>query len=480
MNEPRTNRVTRALARPALRMTLIAAAGALLAAAVVPSDGDQADTRIQRVVVLHLDTTRFDDLGCNGGVARTPNIDGVAARGMRYENSIVTSPKTSPSIATFLTGRVPNRHGVYDVGAALDEKLTTVAEILQARGFVTAGFTSNPIVGQVGTNARRSAGFDQGFDVYETHYQVATTPEGQEPNATPRAHAPLLVDRALQFVERHQDDRFFLWMLHLDPHTPYAPPEPWETMYLDDPEVGSSSERLNPAIIHHSAYVRDRLHSHEYVARHLGEVSMVDHELGRLLQRLGSLPGRTLLVITADHGESLGDVGYWFDHGRNLRHPCLNVPLIIACEGLVPIGTSRALVANIDLSPTILDLLGIQVQELNGNGRSLVPTFTKADPWPNRMIPIQTYRGQTRRGVRSSGCCLQSRYAAVTGAHVRSLFFDLERDPGETVDVSAEFAEAFEAHLQLEREWFARPAWTAAEVHDPEMVRQLRSLGYVR
>ena len=165
---------------------------------------------------------------------------------------------------------------------------------------------------------------------------------------------------------------------------------------------------------------------------------MVDHELGRLLQRLGSLPGRTLLVITADHGESLGDVGYWFDHGRNLRHPCLNVPLIIACEGLVPIGTSRALVANIDLSPTILDLLGIQVQELNGNGRSLVPTFTKADPWPNRMIPIQTYRGQTRRGVRSSRFCLQSRYATVTGAHVRSLFFDLERDPGETVDVSAE------------------------------------------
>ncbi len=472
---------SRAFTRRALVLALgVAVLITLVATVAVGGDG-AACSGIRRVVVIHFDTTRYDDLSCNGGLGSTPNCDAVAARGMRYTNAIVTSPTTSPSIATFLTGRVPNRHGVYDVGGALSDELTTIAEVLKSHGFTTGGFTSNRIVGRMGSETRRAAGFDQGFDVYETDFEIAMVPEGQSANATARAHAPRLVDRALDFVEANRDEPFFLWMLHLDPHTPYAPPEPWESMYLEHADLLAASQVLNPAVIHYSAWVPGRVDSHEYVARHLAEVTMVDHEIGRLLGRIEQLPGPTLLIITSDHGESLGDVGYWFNHGGNIRQPSMHVPLIIACDGRVPVGISDALAANIDLAPTILDLVNISLSELNGNGRSLVPTFDDEDPWPARMIPIQKHAARKSRGVRSGRFCLQSRFNPVTGLPVRSFFYDLQNDPGETRDVSEEFPEAFEAHLAVQRDWFARPAWAGAgPMHDPEILRQLQSLGYVR
>jgi len=191
--------------------------------------------------------------------------------------------------------------------------------------------------------------------------------------------------------------------------------------------------------------------------------------------------GDVLGELTADHGESLGDVGYWFDHGKNMRQPCMHVPLIIACEGHVPTGTSDALVANIDLAPTILELLDIPVVELNGNGRALAPTFHTADPWPYRMIPIQRHNAGESRGVRSGRFCLQSQFNMATGLTVRTFFYDLQNDPGETRDVAEEFPDAFDGHLALQRDWFARPAWAGAgPLHDPEILRQLQSLGYVR
>jgi arylsulfatase A-like enzyme len=361
-----------------------------------------------------------------------------------------------------VTGRLPNRHGVYDVGGALDPQLTTLAEILSRRGFATAGFTSNPVVGRI-DEARRSAGFDQGFDVYETHVDELEVPPGGEPNATARSHAPLLVERALEFIEDHRDEPFLLWMLHLDPHAPYAPPEPYDTMYVDHPVLRADTRKLNAAMIHYQAYVTSRLDSHEYVARHIGEVTMVDHALGRLLERLDELPGRTLLIITSDHGESLGDVGVWFEHGANLRYPCTNVPLIMACDGVVPVGVSDALTANIDLAPTILDLLGIPIRELNGNGRSLAPTFHEADPWPQRRIPIQTNRGRTWRGMRTGRFCLQSQFEPTTGKHVRSFLYDRETDPRETTDVSGRYPEIFQELFAIKRDFFSQPPWKATD-----------------
>jgi arylsulfatase A-like enzyme len=435
------------------------------------------------VVVIHLDTTRADDIGCNGGIPRTPNIDAVAARGMRYTNSIAPLPKTSPSIASFMTGKLANRHGVYDVGGLLQDKFTTLPELLGEHGFVTGGFASNLVVDKLKTDKTRSAGFDQGFDVFKGIRDLPEVPEGAEENAIPRELAAALTTEALAFVEEHAEDRFFLWMLHLDPHAPYAPPAPYDTMYLDDPRLAARSEALDPSAIHHQAYVSERLDSHQYIARHMGEVTLTDAWIGKLLTRLEGLPGRTLLVITADHGESLGDVGYWFGHGANIRYPCVNVPLIIACDGVVPAGVSDALVANIDLAPTILELLDIEPDALVANGLSLTETFDEPDPWPGRMIPLQAYGGARWRGVRSADYCLQSRFDPKTGSRLGSQLYDLDRDPRESEDVSDLLPHVLREHLAIERAWFEQSGPPETEMHlrnDPEMIRRLKSLGYLR
>ena len=200
----------------------------------------------------------------------------------------------------------------------------------------------------------------------------------------------------------------------------------------------------------------------------------------KLLHRLERLPGRTLLVITADHGESLGDVGYWFGHGSNIRHPCVNVPLIIACDGVVPIGVSDAVVANVDLAPTILALLGLSSEPLAANGVSLASTFHEPDPWPERMIPIQAYTGLRWRGVRSADFCLQSELDPRNGMR-RTLLYDLRSDPNESTDVSADYPHVLKEHLELERAWFERVMATESHIRDdPEMMQRLRSLGYIK
>lgn len=465
------------LRRRVLRGAVLIASLALLAAALLPKPSQD---EIRRIVVIHLDTTRTDDLSCYGGIGRTPNIDAVAARGMRYTNSVTPLPKTSPSIACFMTGRLPNRHGVYDVGGRLADELTTLPELLKEQGFVTGGFVSNPVVDRWKSDRAQTAGFDQGFDVFEGHAEPEGL-EGPEGNAVPRMVCNVLVEKALRFVEAHHEDKFFLWMLHIDPHAAYAPPPPYDAMYLDDPLLRAQSVRLAPEEIHHQAFVNRRLDSHEYIARHLGEVTMTDRWLGLLLQRIEALPGRTLLVITADHGESMGDDGYWFGHGSNIRHPCINVPLIIACDGVVPIGSSEALAANIDLAPTILDLLGIPADGLVANGQSLRSTFEDPTPWPERMVPLQAYQGTKWRGVRSGTHCLQSEYDAADGQRLRSMLYDLRDDPTETTDVSDTQPEVLQELLMLEQAWFGQEAWPEADLsRDPEMARRLRTLGYLR
>jgi arylsulfatase A-like enzyme len=455
--------------------------GAAVVAAMLGVGGADPADDIRRVVVIHLDTTRVDDLGCYGGIADTPNIDAVAARGMRFTNAIAPTPRTSPSIASFMTGRLANRHGVYDVGGKLGAGYATLAEILRDHGFVTGGFTTNAVIDRLGGASSASAGFDQGFDAFRGFYTSVYGPDEHELNAIPRALCPDPVNAAIDFIDRCGDERFFLWMLHLDPHAPYAPEPPYDTMYLDHPTLLAGSVRLQPEAIHPQAYVGSRLDSHEYVARHLGEVTQLDHWLGKLFAKLDGLPGRTLLVVTADHGESLGDAGIWFSHGRNIRHPCVNVPLIIACDGVVPAGVTDTLTANVDLAPTILDLLGLPAGALDADGRTLAPAFTDADPWPDRMIPIQRSIGAKWRGVRSARFCLQSRFDQQTHERVEATLYDRVADPTETTDVAARHPDVFEAHLRFEDDWFARGREVGEDLRDdPEMVRRLRSLGYLK
>jgi len=435
----------------------------------------QTPDEIRRVVVIHFDTTRVDDWSCYGGVGNTPNVDAVAASGLRYTNAITCVPWTSPSIATFMTGQYPYHHRVHKTGAPLLPWLTTLAEVLKRNGFRTGGFCTNPVLFH---RHGVPAGYNQGFEVMGS--TRASLTESVTTHIS-KADCTRATEEALRFVREHREDKFFLWMLHLDPHFPYIPPRPYDRKFLDHPDLAMQNRRFEGG-----RWGENSVTAGDLIARHKAEVAAVDNSIGLLLAELDSLEGKTLLVITSDHGESFVDDEYWFDHGLNLRYPSLNVPLIIRCEDVVPVGFREALVGNADLAPTILDLLDIDDADFTADGRSLVPTFANEDPWPERLIPIQTdpLSGEVvRRGVRSKHFSFQADYNRTTGAFVSATLFDHREDPSELNNLYDSKPELAARLLGFVRTTYFPPEGVAPGqpiIDDPEMHKRLKSLGYLK
>lgn len=452
----------------------------LLLTACTSGDSQPASNAIQRVVVVHLDTTRVDALGSYGGVDATPNIDALAAEGLRFTNAIAPTPRTSPSIAAFMTGRLSHRSGVYTVGDTLPQGFTTLAEILKENGFATGGFTGNFVVANHSDG--ESVGYDQGFDVYEAVLDDVEVPTDVDPRRFARDNAAALTKEALSFVREHADERFFLWLLFLDPHAPYVPPAPYDTMFARDPSVLSRQQRLDPDDIDKQALVGGELDAAYYISRYYGEVRLVDESIGALRRVVDALPGKTLWIVTADHGESLGERNIWFNHGYSLSHTCVDVPLILSCDGVVPVGTSDALAANVDIAPTILDLLGLSSAPLGSDGRSLRAAFSDPDPWPKRMVPINVAQGARWRGVRTANWSLQTKLHPRSGMDLQTLLFHVKKDPTEDRNVAAKQPHQLRRLKRFERKWFLKMGGHAPQKSirsDPEMAARLRALGYV-
>ncbi len=464
------------------KVLIAIAMGLLLLPACVENETNSPEpqpmSEIRRVVVIHLDATRTDAFGCYGGIAETPAIDALAAKGLRFTNTVAPTPKTSPAAASFLTGRLVPRNGVFTVGVTLNEEYVTLTELLKNAGFLTAAFVSNGTLAPL--HSGKATGFDQGFDIFEYIVDRPESQPGVERNAVPRASAIELTKAAMRFVDKYQDDRFFLWVFHLDPHAPYSPPPPYDTMYLDHEGLVEESVDLQQDQIHQQALVSHRLESHEYIARYLGEVVHTDLWVGKLLAQLDGLPGATLVVLLADHGESLGEHDYWFGHGWNIHGPCVNVPLIMACEGVVPVGTCKALTANIDVPVTILDLLGIDHAPLDADGLSLRPAFTEPSPWPDRLVPLQASRGDNWRGVRTESFSFQ-RFTKLNTVP-QTFLYDVERDPRETTNVIEQHEELAGtlAKYLMESSTTDRAHSEGTDLRDdPEMSERLKSLGYI-
>jgi len=269
------------------------------------------------VVLISIDTLRADHLGCYGrAAARTPNIDRLAAGGVRFAQCISSAPITLPSHATILTGQYPFVHGARDNGTfVISPDSETLAEHFQRRGYATGAAVAAYVL-------NREFGVDQGFDAF---FDVRSTPAGEH-----RAELPgdVIASTAIKWLETVRDRRFFLFAHFFDPHQPYTAPPGYRRMF---PEDGYSAE-----------------------------IAFTDAQVGRLLQAIEShgLADRTLILLTSDHGEGLGE------HGES-THACfvydttLHVPLIIAAPGAIPGGAVvTEQVRTVDLASTILTLTG--------------------------------------------------------------------------------------------------------------------------
>src|SRR5262245_7892744 len=292
------------------------------------------------VLLVTLDTVRADHVGCYGAAsASTPTLDRLAASGVRFNTAVAHAPLTAPSHASILTSRTPLGHGVRDNGAyVLPQGVRSVAEDFAKAGYRTGAFVS-------GFPLTRRFGFDRGFATYDDHL-----PRGTDPRRTAYAerNAAGTTDAALKWLDAAPAQPFFLWVHYFDAHAPYEPPA----------ELAARTG---------SAYA--------------GEIAFVDSQVARLAARIDI--ARTLVLVTADHGESLGEHGE-DTHGIFVYDSTLRVPFLVAGPGVPSAVTPPTVARGIDVAPTLLDLAGIATTGMEG--RSLRPAFTGT-----RMDDAPTY-----------------------------------------------------------------------------------------
>lgn len=399
------------------------------------------------VLLITLDTTRADRLGCYGYQgADTPNLDALASNGIRFDDAVSAVPITLPSHATILTGVNPPKHGVRHNGQYhLKPDRATLAEILQRSGRDTAAFVSAFVL-----DAR--FGLDRGFTAYDDDVGVTATPATTFAKPIYERSAKAVTDRAIAWLtSRKQSSPFFAWVHYFDPHAPRRPPP-------------SFSKRF-----------AGRLYD--------GEIAYMDSQIGRLLHSLKTAnnAGNTLIVVVADHGESLGEHDE-ATHANLIYESTVHVPLILAYPGLFQgqYVVDDVVVSTADITPTILDLLGIKTGD-DFDGQSLLAAYCDR----NRMVYMETLAPY-----------LDSGWSPLYGIRRHNdkyilaptpEYYDLSVDPHESTNLYASAKEKKAARdtlieaLSSQMKRFPSLSETVASAHklDPDARHKLESLGYV-
>jgi len=413
-------------------VTLLLAATAAAAAARPAARPAEPFLR-PSVVLITLDTTRADHLGCYGAArSATPRIDALAASGVRFTDALSPVPLTLPAHASVLTGCVPRRHGVRDnAGYRLAATVPLLGERLAAAGYATAAFVSAAVLD-------RDGGLARGFQTYDDSVRVG---DRRAFDYQERA-ASQTVDSALPRLAELKAP-FFLWVHFYDPHLPYVPPEPYASQFKDRP--------------------------------YDGEIAFMDAQLGRLLDALKRKGTTVYVALAGDHGESLGEHGE-SSHGVFLYQATQHVPLILTGPGL-PTGTTvNQTVGLVDVAPTLLALLGLPGFP-DADGRSLVPLMHGARP-AGRDYELETFYPSNSYGWAPLRALASGPYKYIEAP--RPELYELPTDPRETKDlVRAKAAHAVELARALAQRVDGDVPGSGENGSDDERRQKLASLGYV-
>ena len=399
------------------------------------------------VVLITLDTTRADHLGCYGATqARTPNLDALARSGVLFAQAAATAPLTQPAHSSIMTGMYPTHHGVRVNGSsALSGEQKTLAEALAERGYATGAF-----IGAFVLDGRW--GLNQGFQVYDDKFDLEK--HKHLDLASVQRPADQVVDAALGWLEKHGQGPFFAWIHLYDAHSPYEPPEPFLSQYAPG----------------------------GLAALYDGEIAFADQQVGRLLSwlRAKGLDKKSVVVVIGDHGESLGRHGEG-THGYFVYDDTLRVPFMVA----TPFAELRgrridAQVSAVDVFPSVLELSGIAAGA-PVHGRSLVPLMLHPGSEPARYAYAESMTPSLQFGWSSLQFLRSPQYKLIKAP--RPELYDLASDPGETTNVyDRRPAVARDLMAKLDRvideTSKGAPAPEAANL-DKDTAERLAALGYV-
>lgn len=293
--------------------------------------------KIRNVILISIDTCRADHLSCYGFKQNTtPNIDALAKEGILFENVISPVPITLPAHSSMMTGTIPPYHGVHDNGRyVLHDSNVTLAEILKENGFITGAIISAFVLDS-------RFGMDQGFDSYDDDFD-----EALRSSSVLERKAEEVNKHAYKWLSEHKDEKFFLFLHYFEPHHAYDPPEPYASRFKNDP--------------------------------YSGEIAYTDYRIGQIIKKLKDMDiyDSTMIVITADHGEDLGDHGEG-THSYFIYQSTIRVPLIFKLGGKSAGKRVADNVGLIDIFPTICSALDINVPK-SVAGRDLSMYFSGGD-----------------------------------------------------------------------------------------------------
>ena len=401
------------------------------------------------VLLITIDTLRWDRLGCYGDRnIRTPAMDSLAADGTRFENALAQVPITFPSHTVILTGTEPMYNGTrHYTSPRLLPSIGLLPEAFKRHGYDTAAFVSSFVLSS-------SWGLNRGFEIYDDRFgpQQDVLRNSQEVERP----AEETVGRMLTWFQRRSQRGaaarpFFAWLHLYDPHSPYDPPQPFRRQYAG------------------------RLYD--------GEVAYADSQLARLFGYLheSGLYDRTLIVLLADHGESLGEHGE-DEHGFFVYHSTLHVPLIFK----LPRGEGtprliRRVVGTIEVAPTILDLVHLRDPlRRQFQGTSLAGEIQGKGVAAARPVYSETYYPRDSFGWSELTCLTTDRFKYIQAPHPE--LYDLAKDPLELRNLynenSALAAALHEQLSDITRRYSSVHAASKGPPLPPETVEKLRSLGY--
>ena len=390
------------------------------------------------VVLITLDTTRADRLGCYGyPQAKTPNLDFLAQNGVRFANAYCQVPLTLPSHCSILTGTLPTYHHVHNNGTySLAAEQVSVTEILKSHNFSTAAF-----VASFSVDSR--FGLDQGFDLYDDNFQEETPFKAMNSERK----AAEVYDRFSLWLDDHHSEHFFTWIHFFDPHLPYIPPDPYRLEFANRP--------------------------------YDGEIAYMDFYVGEVIKKLRgkNILDKTFIIIAGDHGEGLGEKTE-IGHGIFLYEMVMRVPLILYAENHLPKGKIiSARTRLIDILPSMLDMLNIK-ESYPYQGVSLIP-YIEGKEQKDLDSYLETYYPRENYGWSELTGLISEEWKYIHAP--KKELYNLKSDPKEENNLvlsETGIASNLERNLEALILNSASPG-TGKRIPKQEDLDRLRSLGYV-
>ena len=461
------------------------------------------------VLLITVDTLRADRLAPD----TTPRLDAFARECAQFPVAATPRAKTTPAVASLLTGRFPHDHGVRDLAAPLGRHVPLLQERLREHGYRTGAIVGNWVL------ADARSGLARGFDLWcESLPQQGGVP----PDLVPERTAASLTDAALVVLRlalppdaefeprtalRAGDEPWFLWLHYMDPHGAYQPPPRFVAPASGEPvsvAPAGSRQRVARHNVPAEAWLSaDTFDAAVVRARYDGEVRYLDAELGRLFDALreAGLLETTVVVLTADHGESLGEQGYYFEHGANAAESTIHVPFLVHTPALAA-GQRHTPLSLADATPTLLDLLALPPLPPASSpvrGESVLDALRGAAPRARPLFSEKVERTDLDGAVQQKAVRLGD-WKLVRSFAPRSLpsgerelallkeeLFDLSGPGGEDFDLAAvkpagaplgELRRALDAFVAADPDLAQLRMRPQLQETDSETARALRALGY--